>query len=146
MKRIMRDGVCPFCEENFLKYHTKPIIKKGKHWTLTENFEPYPGAKHHLLVVSRTHVTDFSKLSGDARAEMFALFAAECKRRKIVGGTVFMRFGDTDFTGGTVEHLHAQLVSGATRDEGGEPIVTRIGYAPVKQTAPSPKRSRRPRP
>lgn len=146
MKRIMRDGVCPFCEEHFLKYHTKPIIKKGTHWILTENFEPYAGAKHHLLIVSRKHITDFSKLSNAARAEMFALFAAECKKRKIRGGTVFMRFGDTDFTGGTVEHLHAQLVSGATRDEGGAPIETRIGYAPAVNTAdPVPKRSRRPR-
>ena len=144
MKRIMRDGVCPFCEENFLKYHTKPIIKKGKYWTLTENFEPYPGAKHHLLIVSRTHLTDFAKLTPAARAEMFALFAAECKKRAIAGGTVFMRFGDTDFTGGTVEHLHAQLVSGGQRDAGGAPIETRIGYAcPVPVTAPAPKRSPR---
>jgi hypothetical protein len=39
-----------------------------------------------------------------------------------------MRFGDTDYTSGTVEHLHAQLVSGGKRGKNKEKISTHIGY------------------
>ncbi len=144
MEKIVRDKVCPFCEPNFLKYHTKPIIKRGKHWTLTENFAPYDGSKHHLLAVSRMHVRSFTELSAAARAELFALFARESKKRGIKGGTVFMRFGDTDYTGGSVEHLHAQLVSGVRRSPKSEFLVTGISYKSIT-TALKPAQSRRQR-
>lgn len=132
MERIKRDGVCPFCEEHFLTYHTKPVIKKGKHWILTENFQPYPGTKHHLLAVSRKHVTSFAQLSSAAHAELLRLFGAEAKRRGIKGGALFMRFGDTDYTGGTVEHLHAQLLSGVKRGKKSEPLFTSLGYKAIR--------------
>ncbi len=129
MKKIVRDKVCPFCMEHFLKYHTKPIITEGKYWVLTENFEPYKGSKHHLLAVAKKHVTHFEELSPAAHAELFKLFRDEARKRKIVGGALFIRFGDTDYTGGTVEHLHAQLVSGGKRGKGKEPLITYLGYS-----------------
>jgi diadenosine tetraphosphate (Ap4A) HIT family hydrolase len=148
MEQIKRDKVCPFCPENFLRYHTKPIIKEGRYWILTENFQPYAGSKHHLLAVSKQHTTWFDELVPAAQAELFALFAEEAHKRNIKGGTILMRFGDTDYTCGSVEHLHAQLVSGAKRVQEGQPLITTgIGYAKKTITkAPkitSPKRSRR---
>jgi ATP adenylyltransferase len=128
MRRIQKDKVCPFCEEHFLKYHTKPIIKKGKYWILTENFQPYHGTKHHLLAVSRKHIQSFEKLSAAARNELFSLFAMEVKKRKIPGGGIFMRFGDSDYSGGTVEHLHAQLISGGKRSAKKNRIATTLAY------------------
>ena len=128
LKRIQRDKVCPFCREHFLKYHTKPIIKTGKHWILTENFLPYEGSKCHLLAVSLKHAVHFDDLPDAAKLELFKLFSDELKKRGIKGGTVFMRFGGTDYTGGTVEHLHAHVVSGAKRAKGREPLLTMIGY------------------
>lgn len=128
MEQIKRDKVCPFCEKHFLTYHTKPIIKRGKYWLLTENFQPYEGSKHHLLLVSRKHITHFEALSSAAQAELFSLTASELKARKIVGGTLLMRFGDTDYTGGSVEHLHAQVISGAKRTPGRDMLLTAIGY------------------
>lgn len=132
MKKIVRDKVCPFCMEHFLKYHTKPIIKEGRFWVLTENFEPYKGSKHHLLAVSKKHAQHFEKLSPAAHAELFKLFGDEARKRKILGGAIFMRFGDTDYTGGTVEHLHAQLVSGGKRGKGKKPLFTYLGYSTKK--------------
>jgi ATP adenylyltransferase len=142
MQRIAKDKVCPFCEEHFLKYHTRPILKKGKYWILTENFVPYEGAKHHLMIVSRTHIEHFSELIPAARAELFDLFADECKKRGIRGGSLVMRFGDTDYTGGSVAHLHAHMVSGAKRGTNRSPLTAYLGY---KTTAPAQARSRRPR-
>lgn len=129
MKKIVRDKVCPFCMEHFLTYHTKPILTDGKYWVLTENFEPYKGTRHHLLAVSKKHVEHFEDLLPAAQSELFKLFADEAKKRKIVGGAIFMRFGDTDYTGGTVEHLHAQLITGGKRAKNKEPLVTYLGYS-----------------
>jgi diadenosine tetraphosphate (Ap4A) HIT family hydrolase len=120
LKRITKDGVCPFCEKHFLTYHTRPIIRKGKFWILTENFHPYEGAKHHLLAVSRKHVEHFEKLPKGALDELFSLFKREARSRGIKGGSVFMRFGDTDYTGSSVKHLHAHLISGAKRSKSTE--------------------------
>lgn len=133
MERIKHDKVCPFCEEHFLTYHTKPILKKGKYWLLTENFQPYEGTKHHLLAVSRKHTTHFDTLAPAAQAELFKLISAELKKRGVQGGTLLMRFGNTDYTGGTVEHLHAQVICGAKRTPGREMIVTGIGYKANKK-------------
>ncbi len=132
MKRIVRDKVCPFCTEHFLKYHTKPIIQEGRYWILTENFEPYKGSKHHLLAVVKKHVQHFSELTPVAQAELFKLFGNEARKRNIPGGSIIMRFGDTDYTGGSVGHLHAQLVSGGKRGKGKEPISTYISYSAQK--------------
>lgn len=127
LKRIQKDNVCPFCEAHFLKYHTKPILKKGRYWTLTENFKPYAGAKHHLLLVARKHVEHFADLSSAAQRELFSLFEAEVTRRGIKGGTLLMRFGAMDYTGGSVSHLHAQIVTGSKRGKNTEPLLTAIG-------------------
>ena len=133
MKRIQRDGVCPFCIRYFLKYHTKPIIKNGKYWVITENFQPYAGSRLHLLAVSKKHVQRLEELPSAAQNELFALFFSESKKKKIKGGAFFMRFGDTDYTGGTVEHLHAQLVSGSKRAKNKEPIITYLGYGTMRR-------------
>ncbi len=145
MQRIKNDKVCPFCEEHFLKYHTKPIIKKGTHWIITENFQPYEGTKHHLIAVSRKHVTSFAELSAAAHAELLKLFIEQMKARGISGGAMFMRFGDTDYTGGSVEHLHAQLISGAKRDGKREGLPVYLGYKTSSKTTSRPVRSPRPR-
>lgn len=134
MHHIQRDKVCPFCMKHFLKYHTKPILRNGKYWVLTENFEPYKGSKHHLLAVSKKHTTRFENLSAAAQAELFKLFGAELRKRKIKGGAMFMRFGDTDYTGGSVEHLHAQLVSGAKRGKNRERLTIYLGYKTAKRS------------
>ena len=129
MKKIVRDKVCPFCMEHFLTYHTKPIIREGKYWVLTENFEPYKGSRHHLLAISKKHVQHFEELTSAAQAELFKLFGDEARKRKIPGGALFMRFGDTNYTGGSVEHLHAQFVSGGKRGKDKEPLITFLGYS-----------------
>jgi ATP adenylyltransferase len=139
MEKIAHDKVCPFCMTHFLKYHTKPIIKEGRYWVLTENFEPYGGSKHHLLAVTKRHVQHFNALAPAAQAELFKLLGDEARKRKILGGAIFMRFGNTDYTGGTVEHLHAQLVSGGKRGKDKKPLITYLGYSIKKSSRPSRK-------
>jgi len=128
LRKIVKDDVCPFCEKYFLKYHTRPILKKGRHWILTENFNPYPGTKHHLLVVSRKHVTHFSDLTPAAYAELFTILLPELEKRKVRGGGLFMRFGDSDYNFSSVGHLHAQLLVGVKRGKDTELLLAPLGF------------------
>jgi diadenosine tetraphosphate (Ap4A) HIT family hydrolase len=127
LRRIQADKVCPFCEEHLLTYHKKPIIATGAHWVLTENDYPYDGAVHHLLIISRKHVEHFEEISSEAQQELFALFTQEVRERGIKGGTILMRFGETNYTGGSVSHLHAQLITGTEKGDDTEALITSIG-------------------
>jgi diadenosine tetraphosphate (Ap4A) HIT family hydrolase len=128
LRTIEKEGICPFCWKNFLIHHTRPIIAKGRHWLLTENFNPYPGTTHHLLVVSKHHVAHFKDLPPAAHKELFAILAPELERRKIRGGGLFMRFGDGDYTMSSVGHLHAQLIVGVRRGKNTELLLAPLGF------------------
>lgn len=113
MQTIIDDGVCPFCKEHFAKYHPKPILKETDCWFFTENMSPYKGTKHHFIFVYKpAHITKASELAPNALQDLFDLLTWATEEYKIPGGSFFMRFGDTHFTGSSVEHLHAHLLMG----------------------------------
>jgi diadenosine tetraphosphate (Ap4A) HIT family hydrolase len=128
MKNIIADDRCPFCKENLMEYHTKPIIHEDEHWILTENFAPYDGADKHYLLIAKKHCVGFWELSDEAKLAFFSIFETVREQDVIEGGTIVLRFGDTEYTAGTVTHLHAQLITGAPRRAGTEKILTALGY------------------
>ena len=128
LKKILQDGVCPFCREHLFKYHTRPILKESTWWMLTENFVPYDGARIHLLAICTKHVETITELPMEAHAELLSLFSDFVQEQSIKGGTIVYRFGDMDMTGSTVQHLHAQMIVGGSRKESPEKIRTKIGY------------------
>lgn len=128
MQKIAEDGVCPFCAEHFKKYHPKPIIKETDSWFLTENMSPYKGTKHHFLYVyKKGHRTSPNEITTESRVDLFDLIDFTMQEYQIEGGTFFMRFGDTRFTGSSVEHLHAHLIVGDVDDPNHEPVRVKLG-------------------
>ena len=134
MERILKDGVCPFCQKHFKKYHPKPILKTTTHWVVTENMEPYEGTRVHLLFIyKKEHATTLAEISESAAEELLKLTSWATKRFRIEGGALFMRFGDSDRTGASVSHLHAQLISGeTTRSESKGTLMVKLGYKKFK--------------
>lgn len=128
MTQIQEDGVCPFCMEHFRTYHPKPILHENDHWIITENMSPYDGAVYHFLFVHKIHCTMPHELSIEARHSFFDLVDWAVSQYNIDGGSILIRFGDLDKTGGTVDHFHAHVVVGDSREHGGEKIKTKIGY------------------
>lgn len=124
MERIRQDGVCPFCREHFEKYHSKPILFETAHWITTENAWPYENAIKHFLLVAKTHITKPSDLSPDAWLDLQRCLRWLENEKQIDHGTLLMRFGNTKNTGGSVTHLHAQLVVAESPEK---PVRTRIG-------------------
>ena len=111
--KIDAEGHCPFCRENFLKYHKLPIIKEGKYWILTENQWPYEKIKNQLLAVYTTHIEHINDMDPLAGKELIEMFQAESKKRNIPGGGIAIRFGSNPEHGGygnSVLHLHAHLI------------------------------------
>jgi len=127
MQKIADQAHCPFCEENLRLYHKKPIIKESLYWLVTENQWPYKHTKHHFLLIYKKHVTKLEELETAAGGELFDLIKELEKEYQFEGGGFAMRFGDTDFSGGTVNHLHVQLVVPDAMAKDFEPVRIKLG-------------------
>lgn len=121
-------GVCPFCPKYFEKFHTAPIIKQTKNWILSNNDYPYGGAKKHVLLVHKKHIENISQISKEASVELFSMASWFIKKEKISGGSFFIRFGDMQFTGATIAHLHAHIVVGEKQNKKTEKLKVPLGF------------------
>ncbi len=128
IKQIIADGGCPFCEGNLKKYHPKDILITGEHWLVTENAWPYKGVKSHFLFISRAHVEKIEDVNSDSWQEFHILWSRIIKKYKITGASLLMRSGNTDQTGASVNHLHAQVVVGEERKKDSETITAIVGF------------------
>ncbi|MFZ2167647.1 MAG: HIT domain-containing protein [Minisyncoccia bacterium] len=126
---IIAGGFCPFCEEHLLKHHTRPVLHKNKHWLVTENAWPYPGARFHFLFIPRTHVETIEDVSPAMWTDFQKLYRKTVAENKIKGATLMLRSGDTRFTGASVNHLHAHLISGSPRTKNSKPISVPVSFS-----------------
>ncbi len=110
IKEIESTGKCPFCKENF-KYHKKPIYKKNGKWFLTNNSWPYKNTENHLIILGDQHKENFSELTKKDLESIAHLINWAIKKWKIKGGGIAMRFGNTNYTGASVSHLHFHIIS-----------------------------------
>ena len=110
MEQIVKDGVCPFCMENFTRYHKQPILRDGERWILTPSQWPYENTKHHFLAVSKKHIERIEELQAEDITELLEHFKWANKEYEFPGGAFFMRFGNMKYNGSSVAHLHAQLL------------------------------------
>ena len=109
ISEIESKGICPFCPENFI-YHKHPILRKYKGWFITKNNWPYKNTKYHFLIISEKHKENFFQITNDDLSAIKILTNWAVKKFNIKGGGLVLRFGDTDFTGATVCHLHFSLI------------------------------------
>lgn len=130
-------GICPFCSENFSKYHDAPILKEGKFWFLTENDDPYPGSTRHIMAINKRHILSILDLGPGEGDELIYLFKwALTEELRTPGATFWVRFGDMEYTGASVDHLHAHLAVGLKRSENTEPLRAKIGWKTRKMKDP----------
>lgn len=118
-------GLCPFCMENLGKFHQSPIEWEGVHWVITKNGWPYTNTKVHLLAILKEHQENIDQLSDAAAAELFTALKWAVAEYQIPGGGLVVRFGDSNYSAGSVLHLHAHII---------QPDITAPNYAdnPVK--------------
>ncbi|MBI2592575.1 MAG: HIT domain-containing protein [Candidatus Colwellbacteria bacterium] len=109
LKEIKTAKVCPFCPKTF-KWHTKPTLRRTKNWLVTENFNSYKNARYHFLVISKSHKEGFQDLTLPDWRQISELVRWAIRKYKIKGGGLILRFGDSNYTGATVTHLHLHLI------------------------------------
>lgn len=129
ISEIADHGVCPFCPEHLAKYHKNPIEEK-RYWLVTDNMYPYKPTLNHRLIILKEHIEHVKDLSAEAWTELHLICKEESEKRKIEGGTFFLRFGSTKFTGGSVTHIHAHIVQSNPDDsayDATKGLLTRIG-------------------
>lgn len=107
---IINDGVDPFDPKHVESYIGGKIIMKGTYWYVFQNDHPYPGTKHQFVIVTKEFKTSFTELHPEETLEFYIIANALSQEYKILGGSLIMRFGDTSISGGTVMHLHGQLL------------------------------------
>ncbi|HLN18771.1 MAG TPA: hypothetical protein VK255_01210 [Patescibacteria group bacterium] len=127
MKRIIADGVCPFCHDFVDKkkpaYHSNPILVENDFWIATRNAWPYKNTKEHLIFVIKRHILTPEEMTNEEILGLWDIIGKVKQNLGITYSTFLMRSDSTGLTGATVQHLHAQLVVAS----GEEPIITRIG-------------------
>ncbi|MEX1014041.1 MAG: HIT domain-containing protein [Candidatus Paceibacterota bacterium] len=127
IKKIKEDGVCPFCSDQLKKYHKNPIIFENDYWLATKNMYPYEGAKVHILIIHKEHISLIKNINNEGWSNLQNIILKIQEKFSLKGGSFFIRFGDTKMTGASVSHLHAQLVSPEEEEENKKPIIVRLG-------------------
>jgi diadenosine tetraphosphate (Ap4A) HIT family hydrolase len=127
MERIKQNDVCPFCPENLADYHKKPILFETASWVVTENQWPYQGTLHHFLLILKRHATHPVELNDNEWNEIHIIINNLTKDYTIEAGSFLLRFGSTEKTGATVDHLHAHVIVPNSKNKNRQPIITRVG-------------------
>lgn len=127
MKKIISDGVCPFCHDFVDKekpaYHSNPVLVETDFWVVTRNAWPYEHTKEHLILVIKRHILTPEEMKSEEILDLWNIIKKVKQELKITHSTFLMRSDSTGMTGATVQHLHAQLVVAG----GKEPVITRVG-------------------
>lgn len=130
MEELEGAEVCIFCHQHFQEHHREPIEMKGHYWYVTKNDYPYPGSKHHYLIVPFQHVASVDELPAAAGLELFSLVRRLKNKLGTVSEAIVMRSGDMRLNGGSVEHLHAHFVVGDIDSPGYKDIRFRVSSRP----------------
>lgn len=130
-KKVMREIIdadhCPFCIENLKKYHKQPILKQGEYWVITQNQWPYDHTKVHLLAIYNKHVENLANLEPESGKELLELMQWAEQKYKVPGGGFSMRFGDTNYSAGTINHLHVQFIQPDLNSPDYKPVRIKLG-------------------
>ncbi len=104
-------GVCPFCgaTETLPEEIRTRMIYEGVHWRAWYNPFPYAGHAAHIVLAPREHWTQPGEVPTEAAAEWLELNASLIETLALPGGALVMRFGDHEYKGGSITHLHSHI-------------------------------------
>lgn len=128
MERAQSEGVCVFCLTSFRKFHNHPILKKNQSWYVTKNKFPYTGTRLHLLLIHKRHIHQIGEIKPNEWKDLGEVLSWIHSVYKVKGGSFFFRFGDTQYTGATISHLHGHFVTGVSRAHAKGSIEARLAY------------------
>ena len=132
MQASIANHESPFLPENLAKYHHLPVIKKGKHWYITKNQWPYPHTAEHYLIIAVAYWTQLEDITPEASSELISLSQWLKKHLHVKGGALCMRFGDSNYSGATIDHLHWQFIVPDLQAADYDRVKFSVGKKPAK--------------
>lgn len=115
MQALKKEGLCYFCltKNNIVK---PIIIFEKKYWYVTPNNFPLEGSTHHYMIVPKKHLKDLTEISNEESIELYKVMVPWLKNYlKSSGYSIFIRSGNTMYTGATIEHIHFHFLIGAKK-------------------------------
>lgn len=128
MLELKKKNICLFCEKLAGKNHGYPVEYRGKFWSVVKNDFPYEGTKVHYLLLSNKHIDSLSEITPEAGKDLIFILKKISKKHSLPGGSFFLRFGDINYTGSSLGHLHAHVISGSKQSKKTRPITTVLGW------------------
>lgn len=104
LEEAERRGECPFCPPS------ETVLDCFGGWVAVASRFPCEGTSVHLLLIPERHITKLDELTAVDIETVFTLARRAVAGRLIPGGALFLRFGDTSYTGATIHHLHFHLI------------------------------------
>lgn len=129
MKALKKAGVCYFCRKGSQEKVTTPkVIYEKKFFYITPNNFPYGGSIHHYLIVPKRHLDDLTQISNKEMVELKKMIVWLKKHFKIKGYSVFIRSGEMNYTGATIDHLHFHFIVGKKKNKNSKWLMVTLGY------------------
>jgi diadenosine tetraphosphate (Ap4A) HIT family hydrolase len=108
---IAKRGICPFCMPHLKEFFPEDPLYENMDWYLFKNQVPQKNTLYHLLVIAKAHGTRLTDIAMTKTGNsFFDVVAWAEKNYKLPGGAVGFRFGDMNYSAGTVSHSHAQII------------------------------------
>ncbi len=127
MKHLSDLNLCMFCPEGLMVVKKK-IVHTGTFWFISPNEYPYEGTTVHVMIIPRRHVVSITDLQGDELSELIEMTRWVNEKYAIEGATLFCRYGDTQYTGGTIQHLHIHIAQGKKKTSTSKKVSATIGF------------------
>jgi diadenosine tetraphosphate (Ap4A) HIT family hydrolase len=101
----MMPGDCPFCS-----YSDKACVASNK--TMRAIRDAYPVAPGHTLIISRRHVTSYTGLNTEEKADLLALLdqVRSVLDAELAPEGYNVGFNDSAAAGQTVMHFHLHII------------------------------------
>ena len=128
MRRLEVEGVCLFCPGHLPA--ASEVLHRTARWTVVPNRYPYRETRLHLLLVPDEHVTDMADLSEDAQCDFWTALRWVKVQYGLGHYGLAARNGDSEFTGGTIRHLHIHVLQGEVDDPDHQGVRVRLSSRP----------------
>jgi diadenosine tetraphosphate (Ap4A) HIT family hydrolase len=119
---LRKRNICAFCPENIRQETTSKVEIETDYWIVKKNDFPYKNTKYHYLVIPKEHIKTVSELSDESKKEFLEVISFLEKKFKFKSYDIGIRSGDIRLNGGSVEHLHAQIIVGDVDNPNHKPI------------------------
>ena len=128
MRRLEVEGVCLFCPGHLPA--ASEVLHRTARWTVVPNRYPYRETRLHLLLVPDEHVTDMADLSEEAQRDFWTALRWIRDHYGLAHYGLAARNGDSEFTGGTIRHLHILVLQGEVDDPDHQGVRVRLSSRP----------------